>query len=149
MIAYVDTYRDQFGVELICRTLAATDGGFLTSRGYRAAKTRPASDRQLRDAELLPVIERIYAENYGVYGARKIWRSMRREGWQIGRDQVARLMRIAGLEGVIRGRKPRTTRPASMPEPYWVRWRLGLLDSDQGLVGPLGSIVGLLVLDRG
>jgi putative transposase len=116
MIAYVDTYRDQFGVELICRTLAATEGGFLTSRGYRAAKTRPASDRQLRDAELLPVIERIHAENYGVYGARKIWRVMLREGWQIGRDQVARLMRIAGLEGVIRGRKPRTTMPAAVSD---------------------------------
>lgn len=73
MIAYIDMYRDQFGVELICRTLAATEGGFLTSRGYRAAKTRPASDRQLRDTELIPVIERIHADNYGVYGARKIW----------------------------------------------------------------------------
>ncbi|MGQ7787789.1 hypothetical protein [Nesterenkonia sp. K-15-9-6] len=56
-------YRDLFGVELICRTLGATDGGFLTSRGYRAAKVRPASDRQLRDAELVPVIERIHADN--------------------------------------------------------------------------------------
>ncbi|HIY64729.1 MAG TPA: IS3 family transposase [Candidatus Agrococcus pullicola] len=116
MIAYIDLYRDQFGVELICRTLAATDGGFITSRGYRAAKTRPASDRQLRDAELLPVIEQIHADNYGVYGSRKIWRVMLRAGWQIGRDQVARLMRIAGLEGVIRGRKPRTTTPAAKPD---------------------------------
>lgn len=112
MIAYIDMYRDQFGVELICRTLAATEGGFLTSRGYRAAKTRPASDRALRDAELIPVIERIHAENYGVYGVRKIWHAMRREGWVIGRDQIARLMRHAGLEGVVRGRKPRTTIPA-------------------------------------
>lgn len=97
MIAYVDMYRDQFGVDLICRTLAATEGGFLTSRGYRAAKTRPVSDRRLRDTVLLPVIERIHAANYGVYGARKIWHAMRREGWDIGRDQVARLMRTAGL----------------------------------------------------
>jgi putative transposase len=116
MIAYIDMYRDQFGVELICRTLAATDGGFLTSRGYRAAKTRPASDRQLRDAELLPVVERIHADNYGVYGARKIWHAMRREGWDIGRDQVARLMRTAGLAGVTRGRKPRTTIPSPTPD---------------------------------
>lgn len=116
MIAYIDLYRDQFGVELICRTLAATEGGFITSRGYRAAKTRPASNRQLRDAELLPVIAQVHADNYGVYGARKIWRVMLREGWQIGRDQVARLMRIAGLEGVIRGRRPRTTSPAVVPD---------------------------------
>lgn len=116
MIAYIDMYRDQFGVELICRTLGATEGGFLTSRGYRAAKTRPASDRQLRDAVLVPVIARIHAENYGAYGVRKIWHAMRREGWSIGRDQVARLMRAAGLEGVIRGRKPRTTIPAGVPD---------------------------------
>ena len=48
MIAYIDMYRDQFGVELICRTLAAREGGFMTSRGYRAAKTRPACERQIR-----------------------------------------------------------------------------------------------------
>lgn len=116
MIAYIDMYRDQFGVELICRTLGATAGGFLTSRGYRAAKTRRASDRQLRDAELIPVIQRIHADNYGVYGVRKIWHAMRREGWDIGRDQVARLMRQVGLEGVIRGRKPRTTTTARVPD---------------------------------
>lgn len=112
MIAYIDMYRDQFGVELICRTLGVTEGGFITSRGYRAAKTRPASDRHLRDMQLLPVIRRIHEENYGVYGARKIWHVMRRQGWEIGRDQVARLMRNAGVTGVIRGRKPRTTIPA-------------------------------------
>ncbi|MFK4763134.1 IS3 family transposase, partial [Microbacterium sp. ZW T5_45] len=109
-------YRDQFGVELICRTLGATEGGFLTSRGYRAAKTRPASDRHLRDTALSPVIKRIHAENYGVYGARKIWRAIRREGWGIGRDQVARLMRKTGLAGVIRGRTPRTTIPSRVPD---------------------------------
>lgn len=116
MIAYVDTYRDMFGVELICRTLAATAGGFITARGYRAATTRPASDRALRDEALIPVIKRLHTENYGVYGARKIWHAMRREGWQIGRDQIARLMRKAGLTGVIRGRKPRTTIPAREPD---------------------------------
>ena len=52
-------YRDQFGVELICRNLAATEGGFITSRGYRAAKTRPACD--LRDEALIPEIRRVHA----------------------------------------------------------------------------------------
>ena len=116
MIAYIDTYRDQFGVELICRTLGATDGGFLTSRGYRAAKARPASDREIRDAQLLAVIRQIHTDNYGVYGARKIWHAMRRQGWDIGRDRCARLMRKAGLSGVVRGRKPRTTTPTNIPD---------------------------------
>lgn len=112
MIAFIDLYRDQFGVESICRTLGATACGFLTSRGYRAAKTRPASDRSLRDEQLVEEISRLHTQNYSVYGARKIWHAMRRGGWDIGRDQCARLMRKAGLCGVIRGRKPRTTVPA-------------------------------------
>ncbi|MFI6428611.1 IS3 family transposase [Promicromonospora sp. NPDC050880] len=116
MIAYIDTYRDQFGVELICRTLGATERGFITSRGYRAAKQRPVSTRALRDQALLPQIRKVHAENYGVYGARKVWHAMRRQGWDIGRDQCARLMRLAGLHGVIRGRKPRTTQPAPVAD---------------------------------
>lgn len=116
MIAYVDMYRDQFGVELICRTLAAREGGFMTSRGYRAAKTRPASERQIRDRELTVVIKDLHARNYGVYGVRKMWHAMRRSGWKIGRDQVARLMRQAGISGVVRGRKPRTTVPGRTPD---------------------------------
>ncbi len=66
MIAYIDLYRDQFGVELICRTLGATAGGFLTSRGYRAAKTRPVSARALRDRELVAQTRVVHAANYGV-----------------------------------------------------------------------------------
>lgn len=53
MIAFIDMYRDQFGVELICRILRAAIPGFLTSRGYRAARTRPASDREIRDEQLI------------------------------------------------------------------------------------------------
>lgn len=56
---------------------------------------------------------RIHQENYSVYGARKVWHAMRHAGWDMGRDQVARLMKIAGLQGVRRGRKPVTTRPAA------------------------------------
>src|SRR5690625_5074292 len=109
MIRYIDLYRDQFGVEAICRVLRATERGFITSRGYRAAKTRPASHRQVRDAVLIPILKDIHQANYGVYGVRKMWHSMTRAGWMIGRDQCARLMRKAGISGVIRGRKPRTT----------------------------------------
>lgn len=131
MIAYVDTYRDQFGVEAICRTLGAAECGFITSRGYRAAKTRPVSDRGLRDEVLISEIRRVHAENYGVYGARKIWHAMRRQGWDVGRDQCARLMRAAGLAGVVRGRKPRTTQPASEPDQ-----RPDLVERDFHAAGP-------------
>ncbi|UTT45000.1 IS3 family transposase [Micrococcus luteus] len=116
MIRFIDEHRDQFGVEAICRTLRATECGFITSRGYRAAKTRPASARALRDVLLLEEVKRIHAENYSVYGVRKMHHAMRRAGWEIGRDQVARLMRATGLQGVRRGRKPITTRPAGEPD---------------------------------
>ncbi|WP_201301315.1 IS3 family transposase, partial [Citricoccus sp. K5] len=116
MIRFIDEHRDHFGVEAICRTLGATECGFITSRGYRAAKTRPASERRVRDTVLLEELRRIHTENYGVYGYRKMWHAMRRAGWDVGRDQVARLMKAEGLAGVRRGRKPVTTRPAAEPD---------------------------------
>ncbi len=81
-------------------------------RAYRAAKTRPASARALQDAILIEELQRIHAENYSVYGVRKMHHAMVRAGWQIGSDQAAWLMRAAGLQAVRRGRKPITTRPA-------------------------------------
>lgn len=111
MIAFIDRYRDQFGAWAICRILGATECGFITSRGYRAAKSRPASARSMRDEILVEEVKRIHQENYSVYGVRKMWHAMRHAGWDVGRDQVARLMKIAGLQGVRRGRKPVTTRP--------------------------------------
>lgn len=65
---------------------------------------------------LLADVKRIHAQNYGVYGHRKMWHALRREGWNIGRDQTARLMKLAGLHGVRRGRKPFTTIPAKQPD---------------------------------
>jgi transposase InsO family protein len=85
--------------------------GFITSRGYRAAKTRPPSARALKDELLVPEIARLHEENYGVYGVRKMHALMRRRGWDIGRDQTARLMRIAGVQGVKRSKKVFTTKP--------------------------------------
>ena len=61
-------------------------------------------------------IRRVHVENYSVYGVRKMHQAMRRASWEIGRDQVARLMRAAGLQGVRRGRKPITTKPAHEPD---------------------------------
>jgi len=111
MIRYVDMFRDRFGVEAICRTLGATASGFLTARGYRAAKSRPRSSRAIRDDVLGAEIARLHAENYGVYGVRKMHALMRRQGWLIGRDQTGRIMRTFGLEGARRSRRVFTTRP--------------------------------------
>lgn len=111
MIRYVDQYRDQFGVEAICRTLRATECGFITARGYRAAKSRPRSNRAISDELLTAELVKLHGENFSVYGVRKMHALMTRKGWMVGRDQVARLMRAAGLQGVRRGRKVFTTRP--------------------------------------
>ena len=72
--------------------------------------------RTLRDEILVEELRRIHAENYSVYGVRKMHHAMRRAGWEIGRDQVARLMKLAGVEGVRRGRTPITTRPTGEPD---------------------------------
>ena len=68
MIAFIDSHRDQFGVEFICRVLRAAINGFLSSRGYRAAKTRPLSDRALRDELLVEELKTVHRQNYSVYG---------------------------------------------------------------------------------
>ena len=118
MIRFIDMHRDQFGVELICRVLKDAVRGFLTSRGYRAAKARPASARQLKDELLVPEVVRLHAENYGVYGVRKMHALLRRQGWDVGRDQTARLMRLAGVRGVKRSKKVFTTKPdPTIPQP--------------------------------
>lgn len=100
----------------ICRTLGATECGVITSRGYRAAKRRPPCARMLRDELLTAEPWRLHAENYSVYGVRKMWHAMRQAGWDIGRDQCARLMRRAGLQGIRRGRKAITTQPTREPD---------------------------------
>ncbi|HWV27916.1 MAG TPA: IS3 family transposase [Aeromicrobium sp.] len=118
MIRFIDEHRDQFGVELICGVLRPAVRGFITSRGYRAAKTRPPSARQLKDDLLVPEVARLHAENYGVYGRRKMHALMRRQGWDVGRDQTERLMRLAGVRGVKRSKRMQTTRrdpAASLP----------------------------------
>lgn len=117
MITFIDMYRDRFSVEFICRVMKEhVRGGFLTSRGYRAAKTRLPSPRALRDEFLIEQLRQIHAQNYSVYGIRKMWHAMNRAGWKIGRDQTARLMRLAGLHGVRRGRSVVTTRPGDSPD---------------------------------
>ena len=116
MISYIDAYKDQFGVEAICRVLKQADRGFITSRGYRKATTRVPSARALSDSLLIPEIQRVHAENFSVYGIRKMWHAMNREGFHIGRDKTARLMKLAGVSGRRRGRTPVTTISPKAPD---------------------------------
>jgi putative transposase len=98
-----------FGVEPICRVLWE-HGCPIAPSTYYAAKARPTCDRVIRDAELLVQIGRVHADNYGVYGARKVWHQLHREGIPVARCTVERLMKAAGLRGVVRGATIRTTR---------------------------------------
>lgn len=102
-MGYIDTHKDEFGVEPICRVLQ-----FAPST-YYAAKSRPRSPRAVSDALLGEHIKRVHEDNYAVYGVRKVWRQLRREGETAGRDQVGRVMGDLGLEGVRRGKAKRTT----------------------------------------
>jgi putative transposase len=99
MVRYIDAHRDEFGVEPICRALQVAPST------YYSAKSRPASARAVRDAVLLGVLMVLWVANRKVYGAHKLWKAARRAGHDIGRDQVARLMRDLGIEGVSRRRK--------------------------------------------
>jgi len=103
MIAYIDAHRERFGVEPICRVLQ-----FAPST-YWSAKRRPASARSRRDEKLRAEIVRVYAENFGVYGAPKIWAQLNREGIRVARCTIERLMRELGLQGAVRGKPKRTT----------------------------------------
>ena len=85
-------------------------GGFITSRGYRQSTARELSARRLRDTVLVERISAVHQANYGVYGVRKMWHALRREGIDIGREHTARLMRLAGVSGKGKGRSPMTTR---------------------------------------
>lgn len=121
MIAFIDSHRDQFGVELICRVLRAAIPAFLTSRGYRAARTRAPSDREIRDEQLIADLREVHRQNFSVYGVKKMHAAMKRRGWKLGREQTPRLMRKAGLRGVQRGKPvfttltdPAATRPADL-----------------------------------
>lgn len=86
---------------------------------YYAVKNRPPSPRAVRGGELTPRLVALWEDNYRVYGARKLWKAARRAGLDIGRDQVARLMRAAGIEGARRTKRVRTTRkdPATARHP--------------------------------
>lgn len=99
IVEFIDGHRDEFGVEPICKALQVAQSS------YYSAKSRPPSARATRDAVMLQVLMVLWVANRKVYGAHKLWKAARRAGHDIGRDQVARLMRELGIEGVSRRRK--------------------------------------------
>jgi len=113
MTRYVDEHREEFGVEPVCQALE------IAPSTYYAARSRPPSARARSDDVLKPEVQRVYDSNHdGVYGAYKLWRQLNREGFKVGRDRIARLMRQLGLVGVRRGKATRTTTPAAVgPRP--------------------------------
>lgn len=108
MIAFVDDHRAVYGVEPICRVLPIAPSTYYAHVATRRDPLR-ASARARQDAELIPEVRRVWEENFRVYGVRKVWHQLRREGFDIARCTVARLMKILGLQGVVRGRARRTT----------------------------------------
>ena len=108
MTAFVDEHRDEFGVEPICAELPIAPSTYWEHK-RREREPERCSARAKRDGELQPMIRRVWESNYGVYGARKVWRQLQREGVTIARCTVERLMRQEGLKGVVRGEKTRRT----------------------------------------
>jgi transposase InsO family protein len=108
MIAFIDAHRDAYGIEPICRVLPIAPSTYHAHAALRADPTR-ASVRVQRDAGLRQQIQRVFDENFGVYGVRKVWRQLEREGVSVARCTVARLMRQMGLHGVVRGKPVKTT----------------------------------------
>lgn len=110
MIAFIDDHRKAHGIEPICRVLPIAPSTY-HDHAARAADPRKLSARAKRDTILKVEVRRVFDENFGVYGVRKVWWQMKREGFDVARCTVSRLMREMGLKGVVRGRSIRTTIP--------------------------------------
>ena len=111
MVSYIDKHRERFGVEPICKELPIAPSTYY-DRKARRRDPEGRSDRVQRDERLMPEIQRVWEENFRVYGARKIWLQLNREGIDVARCTVARLMKTLGIEGVRRGgRRAITTTP--------------------------------------
>jgi transposase InsO family protein len=108
MVAFVDQHRDAYGVESICRLLPIAPSTYFRRRAQHANPSQ-RSARAQRDEVLKAIIRRLWTEHHQVYGARKVWKQMGREGLRVARCRVRRLMRELGLTGAVRGRAWVTT----------------------------------------
>jgi putative transposase len=112
LTTFIAERKEEFGVEPMCAVLP------IAPSTYYAAVSRPPSARELRDETLKPEITRVYEADCSVYGPRKVWRQLKREGFTVARCTVERLMRALGLKGVVRGKTWKTTFPdLSAPRP--------------------------------
>ena len=129
MVRYIDDHKDRYGVEPICRTLPIAPSTYYEEKAReRDPDRRPA--RYHRDEALKPEITRVWNENFQVYGARKVWKQLKREGFDVARCTVARLMKDLGLQGARRGKAFKTTipddsasRPADLVDRQFVATR--------------------------
>ena len=113
MVSFIDDHREEYGVEPICSVLPIAPSTYYVRKAREAdPELRPA--RFHRDEELRPEIQRVWKENFQVYGVRKIWRQLNREGHAVARCTVTRLMSGLGLAGAVRGRRFKTTVPVEL-----------------------------------
>ena len=170
MIAFIDDHRCVHGVGPICRVLGIAPS---TYHAFKAVERNPdlASDRARRDRLDMAAIKEAFDDSRGRYGARKLWHQLRRKGHDIARCTVERLMKVMGLQGVVRGKKVVTTNPdtaqpcpdekvnrafkADMPNQLWVS-DFTYVSSWQGMVyvairrenSPLDCFLTLLIHRR-
>jgi transposase InsO family protein len=110
MVSFIDVHRVKHGVEPICAQLPIAPPTYY-ERKARAGDPERLPARSKRDAALMGEIQRVWEANFRVYGARKVWRQLGREGITVARCTVERLMGVLGLQGAVRGRRCRTTVP--------------------------------------
>ena len=110
MVAYIDDHRDRFGVEPICKLLPIAPSTYYELKARQRDPDR-RSERAKRDEALKPEIERVYVENFCVYGARKIWKQLNREAIRVARCTTERLTAALGIQGAVRGKAWKTTVP--------------------------------------
>jgi putative transposase len=115
MVDFVDKHRGDYGVEPICTMLPIAPSTYYMQKA-RCLDPDKRSERAKRDETLRVEIQRVWDENFGVYGADKVWRQLRREEIDVARCTVERLMRGMGLQGAVRGRAFKTTTVAGKPD---------------------------------
>mgnify|MGYP002778116476 CR=1 FL=1 len=114
-MAFIDDHRQEYGVEPICSVLQIAPSTYYNHKARELDPTlRPA--RAQRDEQLREEVRRVWKENLEVYGVRKVWRQLNREGFTVARCTVARLMSDLGLMGAVRGRRFKTTVPADVAD---------------------------------
>ena len=115
MVRFIDDHRTEYGVEPICKVLPIAPSTYYAHKACEEDPGRRCARAQLDD-KLCVEIQRVWDENYQVYGVRKVWQQLHREGIIVARCTVARLMKKMGLQGAVRGRRVRTTQPADVTD---------------------------------